>query len=77
VGGERKFSSDVRRILGIGVPVVKPSPEKPVSQSPQASIAPNQKDVKVSSKGLDGRASYELAIHERNVFLYQQETVLA
>ena len=77
VGGERKFSSDVRRILGIGVPVVKPSPEKPVSQSPQASIAPNQKDVKVSSRGLDGRASYELAIHERNVFLYQQETVLA
>lgn len=55
----------------------KKEPVAPVSQSPQASIAPNQKDVKVSSKGLDGRASYELAIHERNVFLYQQETVLA
>ena len=75
--GEEQFSRDIRRILGIDAPVVKPTPQSPVSQTPQASLAPNQTDIKTAYNGLNQQTSYEMAVHERNVFLYQQETILA
>jgi len=73
--GEQQFSAEVRKILGLNAPVVKPTP-KPAPAKP-APAKPAPKGQKVSYNGLNQQTSYELAIHERNVFLYQQETVLA
>jgi len=50
----------------------KLEPAKPAAAKPEP-----VKGQKVSYNGLNQQTSYELAIHERNVFLYQQETVLA
>ena len=72
--GEQQFSAEVRKILGLNAPVVKPAP-KPAPAKP-APAKPAQQ-VSYNYNGLNQQTSYELAIHERNVFLYQQETFFA
>ena len=75
--GEQQFSAEVRKILGLNAPVVKPAPKPAAKPAPKPAAKPAPKGQKVSYNGLNQQTSYELAIHERNVFLYQQETVLA
>lgn len=73
--GEQQFSAEVRKILGLNAPVVKPAP-KPAPKPARPPAKPAQK-VSYNYNGLNQQTHYELAIHKSNVFLYQHETVLA
>jgi hypothetical protein len=75
--GEQQFSAEVRKILGLNAPVVKPAPKPAAKPAPKPAAKPAPKGQKVSYNGLNQQTHYELAIHVRNVLLYQQETVLA